>query len=180
MVRENADAGHLDLLGGSCLLLTRIALGTSDDDRRLLAPCVASLSTMLADLAEQPDDRATRQVAVDRSLEILREMRSVRTEPDPDLTAALTAARIAVTDLMLFAGVDPDEARAATREQERKPQDLEVPARPSPQEPPPLALTLVALTRAALPYPPRDRHVYRCTGPPGSPSRRFARVQRGV
>jgi hypothetical protein len=55
-------------------------------------------------------------------------MRSVRTEPNPELTAAVTAARIAVTDLMLFVGVDPDEARAASREEERKQPEPEVPA----------------------------------------------------
>lgn len=127
LVRENEDAGHLDLLGGSCLLLSRTSLGAHDEDRRLLAPCVRALSTILADLAREPGDRATRQRAVDRSLEVLRAMRSIRTEPDPELTAAFSASRIAVTDLMLFVGVDPDEARAATREEARK-QELEVPA----------------------------------------------------
>jgi fusaric acid resistance family protein len=130
VVRENEDAGYLDLLGGSCLMLTRTALGTKDEDRRLLAPCVHAFSTTLADLAQQPGDRATRQGAVEGSLDALRRMRSIRTRPDPDLTATLTAARIAVTDLMVFAGVDADEARAATREEEREPQ-LEVPTRTS-------------------------------------------------
>ena len=46
-------------------------------------------------------------------------MRSIDATPDSELTAALTAARIAVIDLLLFAGVDPDEARAATREEPR-------------------------------------------------------------
>jgi hypothetical protein len=126
VVRENEDAGHLDLLGGSCLLLTRTSLGAKDEDRRQLATCVRALSTTLADLARQPGDRATRQRAVDGSLEVLRGMRSLRTQPDPDLTAALTAARIAVTDLMVFVGVDPNEARAATREEERKLPELEL------------------------------------------------------
>jgi len=55
----------------------------------------------------------------------LRQLRELRTEPDPDLAVALTAARVAVIDLLLFAGVDPDEARAATREEPR--------ARPEPE-----------------------------------------------
>jgi hypothetical protein len=58
-------------------------------------------------------------------------MRAVRPEPEPELTPALTAARVAVTDLMLFAGVDPDDARAATREERQAHQDLEV-AAPAP------------------------------------------------
>jgi hypothetical protein len=65
----------------------------------------------------------------------LRTMRSLRTDPDPELTAALTTARIAVTDLMLFAGVDPEEARAATREEERRHQELKVPPRAAARQP---------------------------------------------
>lgn len=128
VVRENADAGHLDLLGGSCLLLTRTSLAADPDDRRLLAPAVGALSTTLADLARDPGDRATRQRAVDRSLEVLHQAQAVRFDPGPDLTAALSAARIAVTDLMLFVGVDPAEARAATRPTNRARPELEVPA----------------------------------------------------
>jgi hypothetical protein len=53
-------------------------------------------------------------------------MRDIHDDPDPDLAAALTAARVAVTDLMLFVGVDPEEARAATREEPRKQPEPEV------------------------------------------------------
>jgi hypothetical protein len=128
LVRENEDAGYLDLLGGSCLLLTRTSLGAGDEDRRQMAPCVSALSDALAELAQQPGDRTTRQRAVDRSLEVLRRLHSLRTEPDADMTAALAAARMAVTDLMLFAGVDPAEARAATRQEARAQREPEVPA----------------------------------------------------
>lgn len=127
LVRESEDAGHLDLLGGSCLLLTRTSLDADTESRHLLAPCIRALSTTLAELARQPGERGTRQHAVDRSLEILREMRTIRIEPHSDVAAALTAAQVAVTDLMLFAGVDPNEARAATHEPTEQPA-LEVPA----------------------------------------------------
>lgn len=126
VVQENEDAGYLDLLGGSCLLLTRASLHASDEDQLLLAPCIRALSTTLSDLSRQPADHATRQHAADRSLEILRGMRDIHDDPDPDLAAALTAARVAVTDLMLFVGVDPEEARAATREEPRKQPEPEV------------------------------------------------------
>jgi hypothetical protein len=53
-------------------------------------------------------------------------MRAAHTEPDPELLDALTAARVAVNDLMLFVGVDPDEARAATREERPRGPQLEV------------------------------------------------------
>jgi hypothetical protein len=48
--------------------------------------------------------RATQRRASARStaLEILHRIRAVRTQPDPELTAALSAARIAVIDVMLF------------------------------------------------------------------------------
>jgi hypothetical protein len=128
VVRENEDAGQLDLLGGSCLLLTRTSLEAGEDEQRLFAPCVSALATVLGDLAEQPGDQATRQRAVDRSLEILREMRTVRADPEAEVTTVLAAARVAVTDLLFFAGVDPDEARAATREGRPKERELEVPA----------------------------------------------------
>jgi hypothetical protein len=127
VVQENEDAGYLDLLGGSCLLLTRTSLAAGDEDRRLLAPCVRALSTTLAELARQPGDRSTRQRAVNCSLETLHGIRSLRTDPDAEMTAAATAARVAVIDLMRFAGVDPDEAHAATREQAREQPELEVP-----------------------------------------------------
>jgi fusaric acid resistance family protein len=135
VVRENEDAGYLDLLGGSCLLLTRTSLEADAEDRRLLAPYVRALSGILSELAERPGDQATRQRAVDRSLEVLRGMRSLREEPNPELTAALAAARIAVTDLMLFVGVDPVDARAAIRQEEREEQSLEVPAPASARRP---------------------------------------------
>jgi hypothetical protein len=101
-------------------------LEAGEDDRRLLVPSIHALAAVHADLSQQPGEAATRQRATERSLEILRAMRGLRREPDAALAAALTAARIAVTDLMLFAGVDPEEARAATREQPREHRELEV------------------------------------------------------
>ena len=54
VVRENEDAGHLDLLGGSCLLLTRTSLEAGEDDRRLLGPRVRAFSATLTELARRP------------------------------------------------------------------------------------------------------------------------------
>lgn len=127
LVRENEDTGHLDLLGGSCLLLTRTSLAANDEDQRLLAPCMREFSETLADLARNPGDQAARQRAVDRSLQILRKMRSIQRAPDPDLVAAISVARVAVTDLMRFVGVDAEEALAVTRQREHKQQHPELP-----------------------------------------------------
>ena len=134
LVRENEDAGYLDLLGGSCLLLTRTSLEADDEDQRLLAPYVREFSETLVDLARSPGDHATRQRAVDRSLQVLRGMRSIESTPGPELAAALTATRIAVTDMMRFVGVVAEEALAATRHEERQQQKPEVPAPPPARE----------------------------------------------
>src|SRR5215211_6988436 len=69
VVRESENAGHLDLLGGSCLLLTRTALAMSPPERRRLAPGVRQLAGAIADLARAPGDRPTRQRAADRALD---------------------------------------------------------------------------------------------------------------
>ena len=76
LVRESEDAGYLDLLGGSCLMLTRLSLSAGDTARPRLAPCFRTFLATLSDLAGQPNNRATRQRAVERSLDILRRMRS--------------------------------------------------------------------------------------------------------
>jgi hypothetical protein len=79
------------------------------------------------DAAYQPGDRAARQRAVERSLAMLPEMRSAVSDWDPDIEGALSAARVAVMDLMLFVGVVPNEARAATRPTPREDPSLHVP-----------------------------------------------------
>jgi len=48
-------------------------------------------------------------------------------EPSAELTAALAAARMAITDLMLFVGVPADEARAAVAQKVREQQEPKVP-----------------------------------------------------
>jgi hypothetical protein len=131
VVGETEDAGHLDLLGGSCLLLTRAVLETQGGPRLRFAPYMRSFGTILADLAHDPGDREGRQHAVHRSLATLRELREMYDaidHPDPDVGVVLTAARVAATDLMLFVGVDPVEARAATRPEASEERVVDVPA----------------------------------------------------
>ncbi|HKT00177.1 MAG TPA: FUSC family protein, partial [Rugosimonospora sp.] len=64
VVRENEYAGHLDLLGGSCLVLARTALAVGPPRRHDLAPSVRQLAEALCLLAARPGDRAHRQHAV--------------------------------------------------------------------------------------------------------------------
>ena len=116
VVQEKENAGHLDLLGGSCLLLARTAASLSSGDRAKLAPSTLELAEALEDLAGGLGDQAVRQRAADRSLAVAGEISADGEPPDSDFAAAVMSARIVATDLMIFAGVDPDEAFAAVRE----------------------------------------------------------------
>lgn len=111
VVHESEDAGHLDLLGGSCLLLTRTALTMSPPEGRGLAPSIRELAVAIGDLATAPGDRANRQRAADRALALAG---SVAASP-PRSRAALTASaaiRMVATDIAAFAGVDSDQPPA--------------------------------------------------------------------
>ena len=70
VVRERENASHLDLLGGSCLMLTRTAVTMSLPERRGLAPGVRELAAAIGNLARAPGDRLTRQRAADRALDL--------------------------------------------------------------------------------------------------------------
>jgi Fusaric acid resistance protein-like len=116
VVREAEDAGRLDLLGGSCLTLTRAAMATDSASRRRLAPSVRELAAGLADLARTPGDRSTRQDAADRALGVARRLASGDTPSEVEAVAAMVAVRTVASDLMVFAGVDAEQADAAVRE----------------------------------------------------------------
>jgi Fusaric acid resistance protein-like len=115
VVRESEHAGHLDLLGGSCLLLTRTALAMSPPQRRRLAPGVRELAGAIADLARAPGDRPTQQRAADRALDLARKAASSPGQYQPAVTAA-AAIQMVATDVMVFAGVDPGQAVQVLRE----------------------------------------------------------------
>jgi hypothetical protein len=115
VVRETENAGHLDLLGGSCLMLARTAMATSPSERRTLAPRVRELADALTDLAGQLGDRPARQRAADRARDIARRLAGSGASSQAMLTA-IAALSMVATDVMVFAGVDPAQARAAMRE----------------------------------------------------------------
>jgi hypothetical protein len=115
VVRERENAGHLDLLGGSCLMLVRTAVTMSPPERRGLAPSVRELAGAIADLARAPGDRPTRQGAADRALDLTRWVAGSSTLSQSAL-AASAAIRMVATDVIVFAGVDPDQAANAMRE----------------------------------------------------------------
>jgi hypothetical protein len=115
-VRETEDAGRRDLLGGGCLSLVRAAMATDQACRRQLAPHVHNLADALGDLARGPGERSTRQEAADRALGVARRLAATDTPSDADAVAAIVALRTVAGDLMVFAGVDAEQADAAVRE----------------------------------------------------------------
>ncbi|MEN3308733.1 MAG: hypothetical protein V7603_4935 [Micromonosporaceae bacterium] len=110
VVRENENAGYLDLLGGSCLMLARTAIAVRPPERRRLAPSVRELAGALAALAGRPGDRETRQHATGRAQAAARHIRDIDTPAGSALAAAIVAVRMVAADVMVFAGVQPQRA----------------------------------------------------------------------
>jgi hypothetical protein len=115
VVQENENAGHLDLLGASCITFTRAAATTSAHERRELAPTAREVGNALGELARDPGGRGARQSAADRALDVARRLPAGPAETDPQ-AGALLALRLLATDIMVFCGVDSDEAQAAVEE----------------------------------------------------------------
>ncbi len=115
LVGESESAAHLDLLGGSCLMLTRIATATTPAERPLLVPILRELEDTIGDLAKAPGDRATRQRAADRVHALAQGPVTADDAPaDSTSTVAGVVARMVAFDILLFAGVAlrrSDEAR---------------------------------------------------------------------
>jgi hypothetical protein len=116
VVRETEDAGRLDLLGDSCLTLTRTATRADQDSRHRLAPAVGELAEALGELGPRLGDRAARQAAADRALAVARRLVSADKQAEMEAVAAVVALRMVATDLMTFAGVEAEHADAAVRE----------------------------------------------------------------
>jgi hypothetical protein len=132
VVRESENAGHLDLLDGSCLLLARSALAMSPPDRRRIAPSVRELAGAIEDLARAPGDRPSRQRAADRALDLARSAPGSPTLSQSALAASV-AIRMVATDVMVFAGVDPGQAAHAVGDGSRALDAPDPP--PEPQRP---------------------------------------------
>jgi hypothetical protein len=113
VVQENENAGHLDLLGSSCLVLARAATWLGSGERASLAPHVRELAKALGELAEGLSDRDVRQHAADRSLAVAVE---VSTHGDGKAAPAVVGVQMVATDLMVFAGIDSEEAVTAVEE----------------------------------------------------------------
>ena len=132
VVQEKENAGHLDLLGSSCLVLARTAASLEPVERAKLASHVRELAEALAEVSDDLGNRAVRQSAADRGLAVAVDVSVDGEEPDSAFAAAVMSVRMAATDLMVFAGIDSDDAVAAVREELRT---REVRSPPEPARP---------------------------------------------
>lgn len=114
-VRENENAGHLDLLNASCVLLARVVAADTVACAPL-APSVQRLAEAVREMAADPGDRATRQAAADHGLAVARSLSDADPSVDPAMAAAVLAVQMVTLDVMVVAGVDPAEAAVAVRQ----------------------------------------------------------------
>jgi uncharacterized membrane protein YgaE (UPF0421/DUF939 family) len=105
VVRESENAGVLDLLGGSVLMLARTAT-TAEVDRELLTAEVRELAQVVAALAAGPGDQAVRQRAAEHVLAILE--RVDNSNGDQPGEAARAALVMVAADVLRFTGLEPD------------------------------------------------------------------------
>ena len=115
VVRENENADYLDMLAGSCVLLARFAPSLAADERRTFGPRVRELADVLTLLAGELGDRAARQRSADRAFEVASAVSGERFAADSAPALAIAAVRIVATDIMIFAGVDLEDAIEAVR-----------------------------------------------------------------
>ena len=116
VVRETENADHLDLLAASCLLLARVAPSLPPPERRALEPSVRRLAGVLDDVAHDLGNRETRQQAADRALEVANAVSDADAPAGSALAVGVTGVRLVATDLMVFAGVNLDDAVEAVRD----------------------------------------------------------------
>jgi len=116
VVRESENADHLDLLGGSCLLLARFAPSLTPSERQAVEPSVRGLAGVLDELAHEVGDRETRQSAAERALAVANAVSGADALAGSTLAGAVMGVRLVATDLMVFAGVNLDDAVEAVRE----------------------------------------------------------------
>jgi hypothetical protein len=111
---EQQRADQLDLLAGSGVMLARNAMATTDREPPL-APALRHLATALADMARNLGDSATRQAAADRALDLASWLivQGAAVPAPSALAAACAAVRMIAIDVMIFAGVEPEQALRA-------------------------------------------------------------------
>jgi uncharacterized membrane protein YgaE (UPF0421/DUF939 family) len=105
VVRESENAGVLDLLGSSALMLARTAM-TAGADRDALAPEVRELAQAVAALAAAPGDQTVRQRAAEHVLAVLEQVDTLHAD-QPGAVATGALVMVAV-DVLGFTGLEPE------------------------------------------------------------------------
>ncbi|GAB3493273.1 FUSC family protein [Flexivirga lutea] len=113
IVREEENAGQLDLLGSSCLALTRAIIAADDTELQSLRPAIGQLGDVLQGLAAAPSDRDVRQDAADRAVRIARGTRQLPADAPEAARAVAWSLRQVAHDTIVFAGIDPGQASDA-------------------------------------------------------------------
>jgi uncharacterized membrane protein YgaE (UPF0421/DUF939 family) len=105
VVRESENAGALDLLGSSALMLARTAM-TAGDDAEVSAAQVRVLAQVVAGLAAEPGDHMVRQRAAEQVLDTLEQVETSRADQSGDVVSA--ALVLVATDVLTFTGLGPE------------------------------------------------------------------------
>ena len=79
-------------------------------------PSVRGLASVLAELSHELGDRETRQRAAEQALEVSNTVSGGDARAGTPLAPVVTGVRVVATDLMVFAGVNVDDAVQAVRE----------------------------------------------------------------
>ncbi|KUP96993.1 FUSC family protein [Thermobifida cellulosilytica] len=111
ITREDEHVDRLVYLGESCLTLARTTAAMSTEERHRFAPLVCEIADSLDMLARDLNNPATRQRAVDRALEAARPFGGRPDSDDPLTVSTHLAVLLVSTDIMLFAGIDPQDVR---------------------------------------------------------------------
>ncbi|MFH9867330.1 aromatic acid exporter family protein [Streptomyces lydicus] len=114
--RMNEEAGRIELLGVSCLMLIRTLVSTDPPRHSRLAHEVRELADALTDLATGLGDLHGRQRAVDRAFAVARRAAGEHAWPQMTLEAVAASVRFVCFDIMMFAGVAPQDAKAAVEQ----------------------------------------------------------------
>ncbi|WP_209324519.1 FUSC family protein [Brevibacterium renqingii] len=109
IVQESENAGQLDLLNNSVLLLVRSALAVPAEKRSDCVPVVTRIAEVIRQLAHDPGDRENRQHAAEGALAAFRDFDPGEDEATMWRQTHL-AVRMAAIDLMTFAGVESGQA----------------------------------------------------------------------
>ncbi|HEX5905560.1 MAG TPA: hypothetical protein VFY56_00970, partial [Propionibacteriaceae bacterium] len=111
---EQERADQLDLLAGSGVMLARTAMATTNQEHSL-APAIRRLATAIAEMGRDPGDGTTRQLAVDGALDLASWLivNGAGVPAQSALAAACAAVRMIAIDVMIFAGIEPEQALRA-------------------------------------------------------------------